>query len=166
MNVIVEDIKYGENATVYVILPNDAKGNVTIYVNDTPYKNITVENGIAKLNVSGLAAGDYIINVTYNGDELYSTKDVNGTHLKVSKTDSYPMNVTAIDVTVGVNTTITVHVPKDATGYVTIWVNGTKLTNSTNNGVAIFTLNKTAAGRYTVNATLTDVKRNHILLGI
>ena len=121
MNVITEDIKYGENATVYVILPDDVTGNVTVRVNSTVFENVSVVNGIARLNVPGLNAGDYIINVTYNGDDLYLAKDVNGTLLKVSKANCYPMNVTANDVVVGVNNTITVHVPKDATGYVTIW---------------------------------------------
>ena len=69
------------------------------------------------------------------------------------------MNVTAVDVVVGENTTITVHVPKDATGTVTVWVNGTKLTNSSIvDGVATLTLNQTVAGRFVVNATLSDVK--------
>ena len=159
MHVIVDNITYGENATIYVVLPGDVTNNVTICVNDDVYDNVVVNNGIAKLIIPNLDVGNYLVNVTYNGDNSYLRKDINNTRFNVGKSTSYIMNVTAADVEVGVNTTITVHVPKDATGSVTIWVNGTKLTNSSIvNGVVTFSLNKSVAGKYVINASLNDTR--------
>ena len=102
-------------------------------------------------------AGNYVVNATYNGDEKYAISYNNRTLFNVAKLNTYTMNVTAVDVKVDQNTTITVYVPKDATGSVILWVNQTRLVNSTIlTGVATFTLNNTLAGRYRVNATLVD----------
>ena len=115
---------------------------------------------MAVFTVDKLPVGKYDIVANYTGDANYTARVetlVQG--LEVIKVQDYEMNVTAVDVVVGQNTTITVNVPKDATGTVTVWVNGTKVTNSTIvNGVATLTLNKTVAGRYVVNATLSDDK--------
>ena len=157
ITVNVDNITYGQNATIYISLPISVSENLTVFINNDKYENVTVVNGMAKLTVPDLAVGTYTVNVTYPGDNVYAPKDKNGTKFKVTKTDSYAINVTAIDVKVDENTTITVHVPKDATGNVTIWVNGTKKVNSTIvDGVATFTLNKPEAGKYEVNATLSD----------
>ncbi|MBQ6099892.1 MAG: Ig-like domain repeat protein [Methanobrevibacter sp.] len=134
------------------------KLNITVY-----NKNYTADiiDGIATFTVDKLPVDQYDVNVTYKGDNNYTYKSqIFENRIIVTKVTCYPINVTAIDVLVGVNTTITVHVPKDATGTITVWVNGTgPLTNSTiRDGVATFTLNKTISGRYGVNATLSNSK--------
>ena len=147
------------NASVIVTINTDASGKMNITVNHKNYTEDIIE-GVATFTVDVLPDGLYDITATYAGDDNYTGKVVTlADGLNVTKVQAYEMNVTAVDVVVGQNTTITVHVPKDATGTVTVWVNGTKLTNSTIvGGVATFTLNKTVAGRYVVNATLSDDK--------
>jgi len=157
ITVHADNITYGQNATIYISLPTSVSENLTVFINNDIYENVTVVNGMANLTVPNLPVGTYTVNVTYPGDNVYAPKDKNGTVFKVTKSDSYAINVTAVDVKVDQNTTITVHVPKDAKGNVTIWVNGTKKVNSTIvDGVVTFTLNKTEAGKYEVNATLSD----------
>ncbi len=147
------------NASVIVTINTDASGKMNITVNDKNYTADIIE-GVATFTVDVLPVNLYDIAATYAGDDNYTGKvETLADGLNITKVQTYKMNVTALDVVVGENTTITVHVPKDATGTVTIWVNGTSKVNSTIvDGVATFTLNKTAAGRYVVNATLSDVK--------
>ncbi|SDA60724.1 Ig-like domain repeat protein, partial [Methanobrevibacter millerae] len=146
------------NATIYVRISSDASGTLNITVGG---KNYTADiiGGVARFTVDKLPVNLYDIIANYTGDANYTSKNatlVNG--LNVTKDNSYLMNVTAVDVGVGENTTIVVNVPVDATGTVTVWVNGTKLTNATHGGKAIFYINQTKEGRYVVNATLEDVK--------
>ena len=147
------------NATVKVKVNDTMTGtlNITVY-----NKNYTADiiDGVATFTIDKLPVGQHDVNVTYAGNTNYTYKSqVFENRVIVTKATCYPINVTAVDVLVGVNTTITVHVPKDATGNVTIWVNGTKKVNTTIvDGVATFHLNKTVSGKYVVNATLSDPK--------
>ena len=147
------------NATVIVTINTDASGKLNITVNKKNYTE-DINDGVAIFTVDKLPVDTYDIVATYGGDDNYTKGSATlADGLTVTKAETYNMNVTALDVVVGQNTTITVHVPKDATGSVTIWVNGTKKVNATIvGGVATFTLNKTVAGRYVVNATLNDTK--------
>ena len=147
------------NASVRVIINVDASGSLNITVNKKNY-TAPIVGGVAVFTVDKLPVGKYDIVANYTGDANYNAKVetlVQG--LEVIKVQNYEINVTAVDVHVGENTTITIHVPKDATGTVTVWVNGTEKVNSTIvDGVATVQLNKTLSGRYVVNATLTDAK--------
>ena len=111
--------------------------------------------------VDVLPVGDYNITANYYAltDSNYtveSTTLVDG--LVVNPADDYPMSVVASDVPVYDNTTIVVSVPVDATGTVFIVVNGTKMNKTVSAGRVEFSLNKTVAGEYVVNATLVDDK--------
>ena len=147
------------NASVRVIINVDASGSLNITVNKKNY-TAPIVGGVAVFTVDKLPVGKYDIVANYTGDANYNARVetlVQG--LEVIKVQNYEINVTAVDVHVGENTTITIHVPKDATGTVTVWVNGTEKVNSTIvDGVATVQLNKTLSGRYVVNATLTDAK--------
>ena len=73
----VPEVTEGQNATVTVTLPKDAKGNVTAVVGGKNY-TVPVKNGTAKIILPDLAKGNYTIPVTYSGDDKYDgvTKDV------------------------------------------------------------------------------------------
>ena len=61
-------------------MPTDAVGNVTIYVDGIFKGNATLKNGVAVLdNIAGLAGGQHVVNVTYNGDSRYAPNDKNNT---------------------------------------------------------------------------------------
>ena len=159
-SVDVVTVDANENAIVKVKVNDTMSGTLNITVYNKNYTADIIE-GIATFTIDKLPVNQYDVNVTYKGDNNYTYKSqIFENRVIVTKVTCYPINVTAIDVLVGVNTTITVHVPKDATGTVTVWVNGTgPLTNSTiRDGVATFTLNKTISGRYEVNATLSNSK--------
>ena len=148
------------NATVIVHINDTATGTINITVNGKPYEAI-INDGIAEFTVDILPVGEYDITANYNAltDTNYtvnSTTLVKG--LNVTKVKCCPMNVSTVDVKSGENTTITVYVPGDATGKVFIDVNGTKLNKTVSGGKAVFNVTKDIAGRYVVNATLSDPK--------
>lgn len=116
INVTVEDIIVGENATVIVHLPSDAKGFANITVNNTPY-HVEVKEGIAKLNVTGLAVGNYIVYVNYT-DNKYAF-NTNKTKFNVHKIKtSLFLSVDVENQTIN----ITVKITQNATGNITVYV--------------------------------------------
>ncbi|MDL2246790.1 Ig-like domain repeat protein [Methanobrevibacter sp. OttesenSCG-928-K11] len=85
VNVNVEDIIYGENATVQVKFNvSNLTGNITIFINGKEYNTVDV-NKLPYI-LSGLNSGDYNLTVKYNGDENHS-KSSNSTSFVVIKAD-------------------------------------------------------------------------------
>ena len=117
INVTVEDIIVGENATVIVHLPSDANGFANITVNNTPHLSVEVKTGIARLNVTGLAVGNYIVYVNYT-DNKYAF-NTNKTKFNVHKIKtSLFLSVDVENQTANITVTIT----KNATGNITVYV--------------------------------------------
>ena len=67
IDIWVDSMQYGENATVRVLIPGATGGNVTIYVDGNEKGNVTLDDkGNAVLeNITGLAGGSHRVNVTY-----------------------------------------------------------------------------------------------------
>jgi len=153
------EVSSARNATVVVHITPGTTGNINITVNGENYSS-PIENGVAKIVIKQLNVGNYTVIANYSGDRNFtnaSTTQIN--KVNVHKFACYDMNVTAPDTKVGVNTTIVVNVPEDATGNVSIYVNGSFAGNATiNHGVATLSLNKIIAGKYVVNATFGDAK--------
>ena len=71
LNITVNDIIEGENATVVIILPEDATGSVNVTAGDKS-QIVTVVNGTAKAIFTSLPAGKYNITAIYSGDNKYT----------------------------------------------------------------------------------------------
>ena len=72
ISVEADDIKYGENLIVRVILPTDATGNVVVKV-DGKSQTVEIIRGNAVANISGLTTGKKSINVEYKEDNKYNS---------------------------------------------------------------------------------------------
>lgn len=83
VNVTVEDIVYGENATVDITVCEGATGNVTVIV-DNQNKTLKLNNGNVRVSFSGLSSGLKNLTVIYEGDENYLTSK-NSTTFKIRK---------------------------------------------------------------------------------
>ena len=157
----VEDIKFGENVTIKVILPTGTIGNVTIYIDGLNKGTIDLINNIAKLeNISGLIAGLHEVNVTFNGGSIYAPKDKNGTHFSVTPTDNWKINITVSANNYGKNTTFYVLLPNDTLleNIILIIENVQYIVNLTG-GKGNLTLNNISAGMHDVVANYTgDIK--------
>ena len=147
LTVTVGNITYGNNATIVVSVNPSATGNVTINVNGKDYIE-TLVNGKATLTVAGLAAGNYTVKVSYSGDANFTGSNKNTT-FTVSKINA-GVNVIVSNITYGDNETVIVTVNPEATGTVTITVNGRTETATLVDGKATFTVSGLNAGNYTV----------------
>ena len=106
IDVKVDNITYGKNATVSVLVATGAVGNVTFWVDGVNRGTVNLTRGVATLDISGLAGGEHVVNVTYNGDSRYVPKDKNGTMFKVDATDDWKMTLRSTQNPYGEYTTI------------------------------------------------------------
>ena len=149
--VTADDIHVGEDAVINIqVGPKGVTGNVTLIVEGKVYDLNIDENGRASITVSGLKAGLKHVYVKYNGDILYRVSE-NTTTFKVLKYKP-PIKVISPDIKVGEDGKITVTVPEDATGTITIKVNGKTYTKPVRNGKAVFTVPGLEEGIHSIRA--------------
>ena len=140
------DIKVGEDAVIVASVISGATGNVTFTVGDKT-ETVWIKDGKATLTVKDLASGNYKINAVYNGDAKYLTSS-NSTSFKVSKISGYDIKVNVSEVNEGENATVTVILPKDATGNVTLVMNNRPYFAKVNNGTAKVIIPYISAGTH------------------
>ena len=146
-----DDIKVGENVTVTVNVPTDATGDVIIIVDGVDY-TVAIENGKAVKTIADLKANDYTVTVKYSGDNNYNANQ-NTIEFTVSKISDYNMNITVPEFKEGVNSTINVVLPKDATGTVTVEIGGKNYTANVTDGVANVIIPGLGVGDYNITTT-------------
>ena len=140
------DIKVGEDAVIVASVISGATGNVTFTVGDNT-ETVEIKDGKATLTVKDLASGDYTVSAVYNGDAKYLSSS-NSTSFKVSKISGYDIKVNVSEVNEGENATVTVILPKDATGNVTLVMNNRPYFAKVNNGTAKVIIPYISAGTH------------------
>ncbi len=140
---------YG-NTFVGVSVPANVTGNITIKVNNQNYTEI-IKNGIATFNLSNLTVGNYTMNVTYNGDNIYKPV-YKEQDLEVVKANISNLTTIVVNNTYG-NVTVQVKVPENVSGSITINVNGENHTETIANGSVTIKLPDIAVGDYKMNVT-------------
>ena len=148
IDVAVDSIEFGEDAVISVKLASDATGEVVITVNGEDY-TAAIENGVASVTVSDLKAGDYTVTVKYSGDNNYNEANADA-EFSVSKISDYNMDISVPEIKEGVNSTIGVDLPKDATGTVTVEIDGKKYTANVIDGTANVIVSGLSAGDYNI----------------
>ena len=155
----VNNIKVGEELTITVNVPSDATGDVTVSVDGKEY-NVAIENGKAVKTISGLKADDYTVTVKYAGDNNYNEATADA-EFSVSKISDYNMDISVPEIKEGVNSTISVDLPKDATGTVTVEIDGKKYTANVIDGTANVIVSGLSAGDYNITTVYSgDAKYN------
>ena len=140
------DIKVGEDAVIVASITSGATGNVTFTVGDKT-ETVEIKDGKATLTVKDLASGDYTVSAVYNGDAKYLSSS-NSTSFKVSKISGYDIKVNVSEVNEGENATVTVILPKDATGNVTLVMNNRPYFAKVIDGVAKIIVPYISAGTH------------------
>ena len=143
-----KDVIYaGEKTTITVTLPEDATGMVSI---DLWFVNVTKTGGVASYDYSSKSVGNHTVTVIYYGDSKYNFAmgSVNVTVLEAPPKENVTMEISAVpdEIFPGEDTTITVTLPEDATGFVTIGLNLVNVTD----GVAVANITGLIRGNYTV----------------
>ncbi|WP_296888077.1 Ig-like domain repeat protein, partial [uncultured Methanobrevibacter sp.] len=155
LNVTTENIVFGDNETITVILPVDInKDNLVIKVDGNVKTPVSVVNGVATVVVPGLAVGQHEVNVTYNDDGKYVTKNNNSNMFTVSPSPICDIALNVNNKTYGEDTTFTVTLPGDVTENVTISIDGKDFSVKPDaQGVATLTMNNLTGGLHRVTAS-------------
>ena len=169
MNIDVPvDLHPGDKATIVVDLPEDATGKVTVQVGDNVYEAV-VKDGKAVITTDELPYGDYEVITTYTGDLNYAGKEVKS-NVSVRVHD-YDVNITIPDIKPGENTTINVDLPDDASGNVTVTIDGKNYTGEVINGSVNITIPPVGPGdheviiNYTGDGKYAPVVKNETISG-
>ena len=147
---IPEKVQYGKDANITVTLAENATGNVTLNVDGKDVKTVSVVNGTATLPLTNLTEGNHNVSVTYSGDDEYASATKEG-NVTVSKLDP-EMNVNVPEkIFIGENTNVTVTMAENATGNITVTVDGKNATVvEVVNGTAVVPLNNLTLGTHTI----------------
>uniref|UniRef100_UPI00388EBD21 Ig-like domain-containing protein n=1 Tax=Methanobrevibacter sp. TaxID=66852 RepID=UPI00388EBD21 len=139
-------VSYGEDIVLNLNFNDTATGTADIAIagpegqilalNQTLNKTLTFDNT--------LKPGNYIVSVYYHGNEIFNETNID-VNLTIDRADITP-KITLND------TVLTVSVPEDATGNITLTVGNETLKSPIEDGTAIFDLSNIPAGDY--NATL------------
>ena len=150
----------GDNVTVTVTLPEDATGNVTIGNEVVP-----VVNGTASAVLTNIPAGNTTVPITYSGDDKYNPIEtkvtINVDEKPVPPKEDLNASVSVDPITVGEDAVIVVSDLKDATGNVTVVVNGKTYTAPINDGKATITVSGLTENATALISYLGDDKYNN-----
>ena len=111
------DIKFGETVTLTTgLVPADATGDVAIYV----------DGEVSGATLSDLSVGTHTVVAKYAGDKNYNADESEALTISVAKADAtVTVSADKTDIKFGETVTLTTDlVPADATGDVTIYVDG------------------------------------------
>ena len=146
---IPQNITYGDDEVITVILPDNATGTVNITVNGKPYNDVPISHGVVELIIPDLAGGDYDVTVSYGGDSYYMGNSTDG---KFNVARAVPIiTIEVVDIWVGEVEVLNVTV--NAPGHVFVTVNGVTVEIPLENGVVTTGLLKASRHDYNGNAT-------------
>ena len=148
-NIIANPIFVKNDAKIQIILSEFATGNLTVSLNDYN-ETKRINNQATIFTISNLEVGKYTVEVAYSGDEIYNSFTDNVT-LIVNKIQT-DVIISIGDVKLGKDVLITVNVPSDATGNITILVNGNETSLETENGKVTYTINNITKGDWEIQA--------------
>jgi hypothetical protein len=149
MDAQINDIVYGENGTIEVALPVDATGEVTFVV-DGESQTKALSNGIASIDLIGMAKGTHDVAITYSGDSNYNNASLKSSF---NVKDAYSDIILFVnDSHYGENVTVVGILNETATGNVTFTVSGITKTAEIINGYAICIFGGINAGTHQLTA--------------
>ena len=139
------------STSVNVDLPFDATGNITVVVSAKSFiKELT--DGKATVNIDDLAPGSYNATVTYSGDGKYesATKIIN---VNVAKVEVELNNNTLVVDSQNASSGVSINLPEDATGTLTVTVDGKNYTETLTNGKATVNIPELSEGSHNITVT-------------
>ena len=133
---IVGDTKYGNPTKFIVNLNPDATGSVSVNV-DGKSASAQVVDGSAVIEINDLSLGAKNATIIYSGDDRYDSANITKlfTISEVEK-DNVSMNASVSDINVGDDAVIVINLNSDASGNVSVSVDGISASSSISNGKA------------------------------
>ncbi len=149
VKVNLSEIEVDKDLIITITTNADATGNISLYIN-SKLETLTLSQSKANYTIRNITRGDYIIKAVYNGDDKY-LESSDSVKIEVDNIEA-TMNIKANDITYGKIAVIDVDLNDNATGNVTVTVDGISNTSSVNNGRAQITMANLDAG---VNKNIT-----------
>lgn len=146
----IPEIKVSEKGKAIVTLgPKGVQGQAILYVDGVRKRIVYLYNGNTTISLNNFAEGEYNISLEFVESAFYNSAKVSGI-LNVTR---YPaaINISADDIKVGENQTITISVSPDSLrGEATLIINGINNTIFIDDAVTNVTLTNLNAGEYYV----------------
>ena len=144
-----DDVSVGESAVVNVRTSVET-GKLIVNVNNKDYE-LVISNGESSVNISDLAVGNYTVVARFAGDDKFN-EATNSTGFSVLK-----VNVPVTNETIGIPesdaTEYSVSLPSDATGTLTVTVDGKDYTETLTNGKATVNIPELSEGSHNITVT-------------
>ncbi|WP_298521911.1 Ig-like domain repeat protein [uncultured Methanobrevibacter sp.] len=150
MGIDINDTYYGNPVRITVKTDEDVTGEIEIKLDDISDKK-AISNGNVEFTVSNLQAGDYAVEVNYLGNENYLSRNLTS-EFKVKKYDS-TLVISKGNVEVGSDVTLTFTLNNEASGIITVNVNGKMENVTVSSGTATYTIKSISSGLYDILAT-------------
>ena len=150
MDIDACDINVGDDEKITVTLPKGATGNVTVNVDGKNY-SAPIKDGKAVIKIPNLRAGHKTAKVYYSGSRNYNPT-METASFTVNKIKPNMTSESNDPIGSGKKLHIVVKLPVDATGTVSIVIDGKKYTSPVKAGKALFDIEGLAAGKYDVTA--------------
>ena len=136
------DVDYDENMAVVAVLPADAEGMLGIEIDGKEPISTQVINGSATFMLSNLKPGNYTLHMIYQGTPIGLHADVDVTVIP---------KITPVEDLNTVDNTISLDLPSDANGNLTITIDGnTPIVVPVVNGTAVYPVENLTAGEHEI----------------
>ena len=136
-------VEVGEDVILTITTPSDATGNITLKINND-IQTLAINNSQTSYTIKNIKRGDYLISAGYNGDYKYMESS-DSKFIEVDNLNA-TVNVRIDDIIYGQDAVIQVTLSDDATGNVTVSVDGMENTTYLQNGRATIRLGNLEAG--------------------
>ena len=147
----VSNILFGNDEIINITLPEKVSGSVIVNIDNKNY-SLLLKNGFGTLTISNLTTGRYVVKIDYNGDNNYLANSLSEVFSVAEKTADF--NASCKDISFGENAKVlVVDLPADATGNVSLSINGKTYFAVVNRGNAIIEIPDLSSGSYDVNVT-------------
>ena len=139
----ISEVNVGEDVFLTITTTDSSTGNITLTINNST-QTLTLNNSKASYTIKNIKRGDYRITAVYSGDEKYlSSQD--SKFIEVDNLNA-TMDITAQEIVYGETEIIKITLNDDATGEVTVTVDGVTNTSRLVNGKAELPFSNLNAG--------------------
>lgn len=155
LTINVSDINAGEDAIISILMDKSFTGDVLVSVDGVNY-TVNVVNGSGNRTISGLDAGNYDVIATFANNAYFTPATAAASFIvnKAKSNNNTAENSIPLDDAKESKTpTYSINLPEDATGTLTVTIDGKNYTANVVNGKASITVTDLPAGSYDVTVT-------------
>ncbi|WP_458405094.1 right-handed parallel beta-helix repeat-containing protein, partial [Methanobrevibacter sp.] len=159
-DVKIGETQYNQSAVINITLPEDIDmSKVKVFLNNNDISNLLVNksNGLYQIVTDPITVvGNYTVNVTYDGDDKYYAREVNGTNFTVTANSVYDFEVTVSPDNIKFGDEVNITITGPAGMEVNVTLDGEIIPVVLDeNGTYVITRNNLTAGDHRISANTT-----------